>query len=240
MKSVERFAVLLGCDTEETWRETVFRLGRDHGYERTLLALVPNRQMPLEHAFLRSNYSTQWRDTYDTDKLVHVDPTVTHCVTRSTPLIWEPKIFASRQQQEMYEKACSHGLRSGLTLPFHGANGELGTLCFVNDAEPGRHFLREALHNMPALSLMRDFAFETSFRFAQPAHHAEKAPHLTRRELECLRWCAVGKSSWDIAQILRCSEAVINFHFSNLRRKFGVTSRRQAVVKAVRLGLIHP
>ncbi|EMN5288244.1 TPA: LuxR family transcriptional regulator, partial [Pseudomonas aeruginosa] len=35
-----------------------------------------------------------------------------------------------------------------------------------------------------------------------------------------------------------CSEANVNFHMGNIRRKFGVTSRRVAAIMAVNLGLI--
>ncbi|MBI3901754.1 MAG: LuxR family transcriptional regulator [Nitrosomonadales bacterium] len=240
MKSIEQFTALLECGTEEAWSKTVFQLARDHGYEQTLIAIVPNRNMSLEDAFLHSNYSSEWRKIYDDAKLVHIDPIVIHCITRSTPLIWEPHVFASKQQREMYETACAYGLRAGITLPFHGTNGELGILCFANDVAPGKRFMRDALRNLPALALMRDFVFESSLRFAQPVADTIKPPSITNREMECLQWSAIGKSSWDIAQILHCSEAVVNFHFGNLRRKFDVTSRRQAVVKAIRFGLIYP
>ena len=197
-----------------------------------LIAVVPNRQTSMRDAFLRSNYSEQWRTNYEGQQLVNIDPTVAHCVTRSTPLIWEPAIFTSKQQNEMYEESSSYGLRSGITLPHHGANGELGILCFVNDIKPSKRFQREAMHVMPTLSLMRDFAFESSLRFARVSNQ-EMPPELTSRELECLKWYATGKSSWEISKILRCSEAAVNFHFGNLRRKFNVTTRRQVVVKAI-------
>ena len=240
MASIERFATLLECGTETAWMEALFQLGNDHGFESTLIAVVPDHQTSLEQAFLRSNYSPNWRNVYDSAKLVYVDPTVAHCTTRSTPLIWEPDIFASEQQKIMYEEACSHGLRSGLTLPFHGANGELGILCFVNDVMPSKRFQREAWHAMPDLTLMRDFAFEASLKFAKPSLQIPSHPHpaITRRELECLKWSATGKSSWEIARILNCSESTINFHFSNIRRKFDTATRQQAIVKAMRLGLI--
>jgi LuxR family quorum-sensing transcriptional regulator LasR len=139
----------------------------------------------------------------------------------------------------MYEEACGYGLKSGLTLPFHGAKGELGILCFVNDATPGEKFRKEAVRSMADLTLLRDFAFEASLAFAVKAVE-QKTVTLTKRELECLKWCAAGKSSWEIARILHRSEAVVNFHFSNIRRKLDTTTRRQSVVKAIRLGLISP
>lgn len=62
---------------------------------------------------------------------------------------------------------------------------------------------------------------------------------LTRREIECLQWAALGKTSAEIAVILGKSEATINFHMSNVRSKFNVTSRRRAIAKAIGLGLIR-
>lgn len=242
MKSTERFADLMRCDSVTAWRNQVFKLGNDLGYEQTLLAIFPDRNTPIEaeFAFLHSNYSTGWRDRYDAQKLGHFDPTVTHCASKSIPLIWSPDIFSAREQKEMYEEACGHGLRSGVTLPIHGAQGELGILCFVTDTKPGKRSQREVHELLPELSYFRDFIFETSLRFMKTSKPPEKLPPVTPRELECLKWCAAGKSSWDTAQILRCSEATVNFHFSNLRRKFSVSSRQQVVVKAMRYGLINP
>lgn len=238
MKNIERFKSLLECTSEKVWQESIFQLGKDYGFEQTLIAVVPNRPTSLSDAFLRSNYSAQWRTNYDSKQLLNIDPTVAHCATRSTPLIWEPAIFSGARQREMYEEASSYGLRSGITLPFHGAKGELGILCFVSDAKPNQQFYREAAHHLPYFSMLRDFAFESSLRFAK-LESKEVVPVLTRRELECLKWCAAGKSTWDIAQILICSEAVVNFHFGNLRRKFNAINRSQVVVKAIRCGVLH-
>ena len=140
----------------------------------------------------------------------------------------------------MYEEACGYGIRSGVTLPIHGAKGELGIVCFVSDIKPDKHFHRDANRSLLELSCLRDFIFESSLQFMQPSCTTEKLAPVTRRELECLKWSAAGRSSWEIGQILNCSEATANFHFSNIRRKFNVTSRQHAVVKAINLGLIHP
>jgi LuxR family quorum-sensing transcriptional regulator LasR len=62
---------------------------------------------------------------------------------------------------------------------------------------------------------------------------------LTMREKEALLWSARGKSSWEISRIFNCSEAGVNYHFSNIRRKFGVSSRWTAVMMALEQGLIQ-
>jgi len=61
---------------------------------------------------------------------------------------------------------------------------------------------------------------------------------LTAKETQALEWCLKGKTSWEIARIQSCSESTINFHFSNIRRKFAVRSRNAAVLKALELGAI--
>ncbi|MCY1408719.1 Transcriptional activator protein LasR [compost metagenome] len=61
---------------------------------------------------------------------------------------------------------------------------------------------------------------------------------LTPKEKDLLIWSALGKSSWEIAQIVGLSESGVNFHFCNIRRKFGVTSRHIALLMALLQGSI--
>lgn len=78
---------------------------------------------------------------------------------------------------------------------------------------------------------------QPGLKVQQPTPRAGVA--LTVREQEILQWSAAGKSSWEIGQIVNCSEAGVNYHFCNIRRKFGVNSRWSAVVKALEQGLIR-
>jgi len=247
-KITERFIKLIDCDSEKIWREQIFKLGYDLGYEQMLLAIFPNHHTPMDAklAFLHSNYSSEWLEKYQTQQLGKLDPVVAHCINKFTPLIWSPDIFSVGKQKEMYEEACAYGLRSGVTLPIHGLNGEMGILCFVNDCKPDDFSLRTAHNALPVLSCFRDFIFESSLRYIKPLQSQlnspsaqEEIPHITPRELVCLKWCALGKSSPDISKILNCSVPAVNLHIANLRRKFKVNSRQQVVVKALHLKLLH-
>lgn len=242
MESFERFAELLSYGTLASWRDQIFRLGLDFGYEQTLLAILPDPNAPVEpeYAFVHSNYSAEWRKRYDEERLQHIDPTFTHCVSKTIPLIWAPEIFSDKKQKEMYEEACGYGIKSGVTLPIHGAGGELGLVCFVNDVKPNPHFKKRAIHSLSELSCFRDFIFESSLKFIKPPHHTDEEIHITSRELECLKWSAAGKNSWEIGYLLNCTEATVNFHFKNIRLKFNTKSRQQALVRAINLGLINP
>ena len=61
---------------------------------------------------------------------------------------------------------------------------------------------------------------------------------LTPRERECLQWAAVGKSEWEISQILGISEHVSEKHLLNAKSKLGAVNRVQAVAEAIRRGYI--
>lgn len=239
VEPIESFSQLFRCDSESAWSNLVFQLGDDHGYGSVFLALFAGRHVPQEapFVFLHSNYASSWRSKYEQERLWAVDPSVLHCAMKTTPLVWSSETFAGSAQRRLYEESCRHGIRAGISFPMNGTRGEFGVLCFATDAMPDKQFLRNAYGKLPILSCLRDYVLESSLQFMR-ARAATGSGDVTSRELECLNWSAAGKTSWEIAQILRCSEATVNFHLKNLRRKFNVTSRQQAVVKAMRLGLL--
>lgn len=68
--------------------------------------------------------------------------------------------------------------------------------------------------------------------------HDEAFLPLSPRELECLRWTRAGKTAWEVAHILGISEPTAARHLNRATRKLDCANKHQAVVKALRLGLI--
>jgi DNA-binding NarL/FixJ family response regulator len=64
------------------------------------------------------------------------------------------------------------------------------------------------------------------------------ASPLTERELAVLRLLAQGLANKEIARTLKVSEATIKSHVSNILSKLGVSSRTQAALYAMRVGLV--
>jgi len=154
------------------------------------------------------------------------------------PLIWEQKTFKSRQEIQLHKTAQVYGLSRGIAFPMHGAHAEFAILNLViNEATktPSQQELDEMISDW---ALIRDYVFESSKKFTQLEKHdqPEKAL-LTKREIEFLQLATEGKSSWEMSVICKCTEATVNFHFSNIRKKFKVKMRQQAIVKALQLGL---
>ncbi len=67
---------------------------------------------------------------------------------------------------------------------------------------------------------------------------ATSGPVLTERELEILRLVAAGKKDCEIGRELHIAERTVRYHMRNVCDKLGVTSRIEAVVWAVRNGVL--
>ena len=76
-------------------------------------------------------------------------------------------------------------------------------------------------------------------RVARPTVWANPV-QLGEREVETLTWAARGKTFAEIGAILSLSRRTVEFHMDNARRKLGVATRTQALVKAATERLIQP
>ena len=62
---------------------------------------------------------------------------------------------------------------------------------------------------------------------------------LTEREIEILHWLAQGLTNNEIAKKASITEGTVRSHISNLLNKLGLSNRAQAVLYAIRKGLIN-
>ncbi len=83
-----------------------------------------------------------------------------------------------------------------------------------------------------------DIAKKTMTTFEGIRSSTELAPSLTERELEVIKALAQGKSNKEIARDLGISEKTVRNHASNIYRKLHIFDRTQAVIYAVRRGLV--
>lgn len=86
------------------------------------------------------------------------------------------------------------------------------------------HFNQEVLHHLVK-------------RLGTPAQPSP-LEDLTERELDVLRLLARGLSNKEIARSLGLSEGTVKVHVSNVLNKLGVSSRTQAAMAALEMGLV--
>jgi len=142
------------------------------------------------------------------------------------PDVWERRRL-SPEENKVLEHAAQLGMRSGLAIPITDAGGNVG---FVSLCGPQP---RTDATCRSVLTLVSIYVFH---RLRALAAANGTGQRLSRRELEVLRWIAEGKSDWQIGRILAISAKTVNYHIENVKRKFGVATRMQAVVSAIQHG----
>ena len=180
------------------------------------------------------NYPHEWRKQYDQSGFMHIDPIVQYSAKNALPLSWER---IAPNGGAIFEEARCNGLHAGFSIPIHGRQGEFGMLSFAT-SNPGA--FKANIDNLTITQLVVPIIIHNLKNIIK-SHHTEYVNvQLTQREVEVISWVAEGKSTWEIATILSCSERTIKFHISNLCRKLGAINRCQAISKAIVGGHIHP
>ena len=189
--------------------------------------------------FMVSTFPQPWQDRYIDHQYHRHDPVVAEAIRSVIPLRWDelsqPRPLRPEEVAVLVE-AREHGLVHGFTVPVHGLGGELGLTSVV--AGPGmRDFDRLVEEHRHTIHLMAVY-LHNALR-EQAAAMPTREARLSPREIECIAWTAQGKTTWEVSQILRLSEATVNFYLRNAMRKLGVHSKAHAVAKTLVLGLIH-
>ena len=89
------------------------------------------------------------------------------------------------------------------------------------------------------LQLFAVHAQDTAMRVLVPERLQPERPKLSPRELDALRWTMDGKTGWEVGSIMGISERTAVLHISTGMHKLGCNNKHQAVLKALRLGLIR-
>jgi DNA-binding CsgD family transcriptional regulator len=184
-----------------------------------------------ELAFLFGEPLRDWYDYYRDHRLATVDPRLRHCLASTEPFLLSDlpvPVHPSAGTTLFYEGFRGFGLAESYIHPVHQAEGRLRCLLLSSEAPILGDEARVA-----ADALTR--AYYTAGARLQP--RPERVT-LQPRQLECLYWASLGKSSSDIGQILGISSRTVDEHLSHACDRLGVRTRAQAIARSVQLGLI--
>lgn len=161
MALVDGFLELERSSGKLEWSAILQKMASDLGFSKILFGLLPKDSQDYENAFIVGNYPAAWREHYDRAGYARVDPTVSHCTQSVLPIFWEPSIYQTRKQHEFFEEASAAGLVYGLTMPLHGARGELGALRLSVEAENRAEANRFMESVLPTLWMLKDYALQS-------------------------------------------------------------------------------
>ena len=189
-----------------------------------------------------SGYPREWREIYNSERYVRIDPTVHYCANHITPVTWDRLRQQSRENapvREFFGEASGFGLVSGVSFPVHSARGESAMLS-LSSAERQVSAQNRIRETIPFGQMFTAYLHEAVRRVFSKEILPLTNVRLTAREQQCLLWCAEGKTTWETSQILGISERTVIYHIQNATEKLNVSNRSQAIARAVAMGLITP
>jgi LuxR family quorum-sensing system transcriptional regulator CciR len=183
-------------------------------------------------AYIRvDNYPEEWVAELVDSGLAREDPVHVASRRMNTGFAWDAVgsiIRLSSRQERILIRSRRFGLGGGFTVPANVPGEPSGSCSFAvrSGSELPARRLRCA-------ELVGAHAFAAARRIrglSGPAHR----PHLSPRELQCLRLVAIGKTDWEIARILGISPETARQYVKRARGAYEVASRTQLVVHGLR------
>ncbi|EJL22182.1 helix-turn-helix transcriptional regulator [Novosphingobium sp. AP12] len=128
--------------------------------------------------------------------------------------------------------------RAAIGVPVHLPFGQIGAVSF-NPLDKNKTDLTEEFALLSdALGLYARTFIATYVQVMGRTQALPPESRLSKREVECLRWAAIGKTDLEISMIMSRSRATVRFHIHNAATKLNAVNRSQTVFKAAQLGYI--
>ncbi len=184
--------------------------------------------------YIRLTYPGSWVKRYLQMGYGEVDLVLREGFKRTLPFEWKEMQFVSPAEAAFQSDALAHGIGPhGYTIPVASRHGYRGlfVVCSSQSDEAWAKFLSGTK------SELIEIANRLHSRVVAEVFGKDR-PHLTAREVECLRWVALGKDATEIAAILEISPHTTRDYLKSVHYKLDCVSSAQAVTKAIRLGLL--
>jgi len=232
------YSSVLQAQDRNEFRDEVVRFGRALGFETVSAMAVIDRGIGRSDFVVVDNTPQEFLNVFNDPRAMQRDPVMQHCKRQSLPIIWDQGTYTSQGQGELWEEQARYGYQTGIAMALHLPEGKHFMLGVDRDrALPSdRHELTRVVAD---LQLFAVHALDAAMRVLLPSDPAPDSPSLTPRELEAMRWTMDGKTAWEVGSILGITERTAVLHLNNAMRKLGCVNKHQAVLKALRLGLIR-
>ena len=223
--------------SRDDFRSEVVRFGQALGFNTVSAMAVVDHMVGRSEFVSIDNAPPGYAEAINDIPSMRRDPVMQHCRRHSVPIIWDQATYLSQGLGELWEEQARFGYRTGIAMALHLPEGRHFAMGVERD-QPLPTDGVELTRLVADLQLFAVHAQDAALRVLSPAPVQTDRPSLTPRELEALRWTMEGKTAWEVGAILGISERTAVLHVTNAMHKLDCTSKHQAVLKALRLGLI--
>jgi LuxR family transcriptional regulator, quorum-sensing system regulator SolR len=225
---------LFAAKSEQQLFGALVTLVRAEGFDLCSYGIRPPLPVSNPRIHVYDNFPGAWHEQYRSQGYVEIDPTVRHGLSSLLPLVWTDEVFA--EAQGFWEDARGQGLRYGWAQPCRDPSGVAGMLTVARSDEPLSD--SELKLKVPRLMWMTQVAHMAMSKLVIHKILPESQQRFTAREISVMRWTAEGKTSGEIADILRIAERTVNFHIHNVIAKLKTSNKTAAAIRMVVMGLL--
>ncbi len=233
------YLAVMEATTPLELRAEVVRFAEDLGFKTVSAMAVVDHVQSASEFHTVDNTPNAFSKTFHDADVWRLDPVMQHCKRAAVPIIWDQGTYVAGGQGAMWEQQASYGYQTGIALALHLPGGRHFSLGVERD-RPLPKQPRAVTRIVAELQLFAVHAQDAAFRIFAPLPEkiANDGPTLTPREMEALRWTMEGKTAWEVGTIMNIAERTAVLHLQNSMHKLGCVNKHQAVLKALRLGLL--
>jgi DNA-binding CsgD family transcriptional regulator len=230
-------SVLEATDPSQ-FRSVVIRFAQRLGFDKVAAMVAVDRPgLSPEFASVH-NAPLAFEQGIQDMEMARRDPVMQHIRRNTMPIIWSQKTYLDGGAIDVWDVQAQFGYRNGVAMALHLPEGRHFTIGVERDqALPAD--TSELTRMVADLQLFAVHAQDTALRILVSEASQPERPAMTPRELEVLRWTMDGKTAKAIGSLLNITERTVVQHLQNAMLKLNVNSKHLAVLKALRLGLIH-
>ena len=148
---------------------------------------------------------------------------------------WRNKYLEQMDLTDFRKRALT---RSAILVPIHLPFGQIGAVSFCP-------IDRDKTDLSAEFEAHGEFLGQITRRFIAGYVNVKRSQQwmpsdckLSKREVECLRWAAIGKTDKEVSLILSLSHATVRYHLQRAGERLNAVNRSQTIFKAGQLGYL--
>lgn len=223
------------CSSDKDLKSILEDAARELGFEHFAIVHSVSFRRGDSELLSLDNYPQSWAEEFVGNLLYLDDPVLQASQRTAKGFRWSDVarlLPIGERHKQVIERSSRYGMGHGFTVPANVPGEPCGSCSFA--VRQGRDLPER---NLRCAELVAIDAFDAGRRLRGLPHLGDLA-HLSRRQRQCVRLLAAGKTDWEIATILGLSEQTTRRYVKMAREAYDVVSRAQLVVRALRDGQI--
>jgi LuxR family quorum sensing-dependent transcriptional regulator len=227
-----------GARTKEEILKPLGRAARFFGFDCFAISGIPLPHERIDPYFLLNAWPTEWFERYVEENYVHVDPVIYRTKMQDDAFVWSEALKGqklNRNARRVMNEATEFRMFDGYSVPLHTAGGFQAIVTFGGEKVDLSSEARGALH---IISIYAHNGLKSLITNEATTRQLDSLS-ITSREREIIQWCAAGKTSSEIAEILGRSPKTIQNEITNAQRKMNVVNTPQLIAESFRIGILR-